>query len=96
MYGDLYSNVQLAGDEKVERVQKWSMKTGQLPLIDQNQTRRVSCDGASGQIVRQNLQRQILLWEGRLQREMLTENITRNDQYRRPCGRTDEQQQQGG
>ena len=94
--GDVYSNVQQTGDEKVERVQKWSMKTGQLPRIDQNQTRRVSCSDVSGQIVRQNLQRQILLWEGRLQRDILTEDITRNDQYRRPCGRTEEQQQQGG
>ena len=90
----LYSIVQQTGDEKVERIQKWSMKTGQLSLIDQNQTLGVSCSDVSGQIARQDLQRQILSWEGRLQREILTENITKNYQYRRPCDRTEEQQQQ--
>ena len=56
------------------------MNTGQLlrvcDVIDQNQTRRVTHEGGSGQIFRQTLQSQILLWEGRLQGGILTDDIT--------------------
>ena len=75
-----YSNVQYAGDENVRRVQRWSIETGQLPgtceVIDQNQTPSAAHEGGLGQIVRQTLQSQILLWEGRLQGGILTDDIT--------------------
>ena len=92
-----YSNVQYAGDENVRRVQRWSIETGQLPgtceVIDQNQTPSAAHEGGLGQIVRQTLQSQILLWEGRLQGGILTDDITRSDQNRRTRGQTEEQQQ---
>ena len=92
-----YSNVQYAGDENVRRVQRWSIETGQLPgtceVIVQNQTPSPAHEGGLGQIVRQTLQSQILLWEGRLQGGILTDDITRSDQNRRTRGQTEEQQQ---
>ena len=92
----MYRNVQYAGDENVRRVQRWSIETGQLPqtcvVIDQNQTPRAANEGGPGQIVKQTLQSQILLWEGRLQGGILTD-ITRSDQNRRTRGQTEEQQQ---
>ena len=93
----MYRNVQYAGDENLRRVQRWSIETGQLPqtcvVIDQNQTPRAASEGGPGQIVKQTLQSQILLWEGRLQGGILTDDITRSDQNRRTRGQTEEQQQ---
>ena len=60
-------------DEKVVIIPEYSMKTGRLTLkTDQNQT---FGGGGSNQRIQRTLQSKILLWEGLLQREKLTDDL---------------------
>ena len=88
----VYSSVHRVGNEKGVTGQRWSMKSVRLPRkmssTDQNQTPRAVYDDGMFQNSRQTLQSRILLWEGGIQSDILTDDNAKTDQHGKAHGMT--------
>ena len=87
---EVYSPVQMLGNEKVARIQRCSVKTGQWTrFVDQNQTRSKTRGGGSNWDLRQTLQSKILWWEGNVQSENSADYSTEDARNHKPHGQTE-------